>query len=130
LLKALAANLAPAPPKAAAEHLACLCARVADENKARGVMVLDMRGITTIYDYFVIATGVSRRQTHTIADEIEDAMAAEGEERLGIEGYEPGKWIVLDYGDVLIHIFDPICREYYGLEHLWADAPQIDWRRE
>jgi ribosome-associated protein len=129
-LKALAATLAPAPHPAAAEYLACLCARVADDNKARDVLVLDMRGITTLYDYFVIATGVSRRQTHTIADEIEDAMAGEGEQRLGIEGYDAGKWIVLDYGDVLVHIFDPACREYYGLEHLWADAPHVDWHRE
>ena len=128
LLKSLAANLAPTRPPGAAEQLACLCARVADENKGRDVLVLDMRGLTPIYDYFVIATGASRRQTHTIADEIDDALAKEHETRLGIEGYDAGKWIVLDYGDVLVHVFDPECRNYYELEHLWAMAPRVDWQ--
>lgn len=109
---------------------ASLCARIADENKARDVVVLDMRRLTPLYDYFVIATGVSRRQTHTIAEEIDAAMQAEGERRLGIEGYEAGKWIVQDYGDVIVHVFDPLSRQYYDLEQLWADAPRADWRRE
>ena len=110
------------------EH-ACLCARVASENKARDVTVLDMRGLTPLYDYFVIATGASRRQIHTIAEEIDAAMHAEGERRLGIEGYEASKWVVQDYGDVVVHVFDPSTRAYYGLEDLWADAVRIDWER-
>jgi ribosome-associated protein len=130
LLKALAANLAPTPHPAAAERLACLCARVAEDNKARDVMVLDMRGITPLYDYFVVATGMSRRQNHNLAEEMDAAMRSEGETRIGIEGYETGKWIVQDYGDVVLHVFDPANREYYRLEDLWADAPRIDWRRE
>jgi ribosome-associated protein len=129
-LKALAAKLPLTPHTTLAEHLACLCARVADENKARDILVLDMRPITPLYDFFVLATGVSRRQTHTLAEEIDAAMQAQGESRLGIEGYEAAKWIVQDYGDILVHIFDPASREYYALEDLWADAPSIDWRRE
>jgi ribosome-associated protein len=112
----------------AAEH-ACLCARVAEDNKARDILVLDMRGITPLYDYFVLASGNSRRQIHTLAEEIDAAMRAEGEDRRGIEGYEPSKWIVQDYGDIVVHIFDPDTRAYYALEDLWADAPHVDWQR-
>ncbi len=112
----------------ALEH-ACLCARVAADNKARDIIVLDMRGITPLYDYFVLATGASRRQLHTIAEEVDAAMRAEGERRLGIEGYEASKWIIQDYGDIVVHLFDPDSRSYYALEELWADAPRVDWER-
>lgn len=112
----------------AAQH-AFLCARVAADNKARDIVVLDMRGITPLYDFFVLATGVSRRQLHTLAEEIDAAMHGEGERRLGIEGYEASKWVVQDYGDIVVHLFDPNAREYYALEDLWADAPRLDWER-
>lgn len=108
---------------------ACLCARVAADNKAQNVVVLDMRGITPLYDFFVLATGVSRRQIHTLTEEIDAAMSAEGEKRLSVEGYEASRWIVQDYGDIVVHVFDPQTREYYSLEDLWADAPRIDWER-
>ena len=104
-----------------------LCARVALDNKAHDVLILDMRAITPLFDYFVLATGVSRRQIHTLAEEIDAAMRAEGETRHGLEGYEPGKWVVLDYGDVVVHLFDPEMRGYYVLEDLWADAPRVDF---
>lgn len=117
------------PRAEVAVERACLCARVAADNKARDVLVLDMRGITPLYDFFVIATGISRRQLHTLADEIEATMRREGETRLGIEGYVAGKWVVLDYGDIVVHLFDQDARLYYGLEDLWADAPRLDWER-
>jgi ribosome-associated protein len=109
---------------------ACLSARVAAENKGRDVVVLDMRGITPLYDFFVLATGVSRRQIHTISEEIDAALHREGDRRLSIEGYEASKWVVQDYGDVVVHVFDPDTREYYGLEDLWGDAGRVDWERE
>ena len=108
-----------------AAQQALLCARVAMDNKGRDVAVLDMRGITPLYDYFVFATGTSRRQIHTLAEEIDAAMASEGESRLGIEGYEAARWVVQDYGDIVVHIFDPETRTYYGLDDLWADAKRI-----
>jgi len=114
---------------AVALERACLCARVAADNKARDVVVLDMRGITPLYDFFVLATGISRRQIHTLAEEIDAALRAEGEIRLGIEGYEASRWVVQDYGDVVVHLFDPDARLYYALEDLWADAPHVDWER-
>jgi ribosome-associated protein len=112
-----------------ARERAFLCARVAADNKARNVVVLDMRGVTQLYDFFVLATGSSRRQIHNIAEEIDAALHAEGDTRLGIEGYDSSKWVVQDYGDVVVHVFDPEARSYYELEDLWADAPHLDWER-
>jgi len=109
---------------------ACLCARVAADNKARDIVVLDMRNITPLYDYLVLATGASRRQIHTITEEIDAAMREQGDRRLSVEGYEASSWVVQDYGDVLIHVFNPQTREYYTLEELWADAGHIDWEIE
>ena len=109
----------------AVQH-ALLCARVATDNKARDVVVLDMRGITPLFDFFVLATGTSRRQMHTLAEEIDASMAAEGEARLGIEGYEAAKWVVQDYGDIVVHLFDSETRSYYGLDDLWTDAKRLD----
>jgi ribosome-associated protein len=103
---------------------------VAAELKARDVMVLDLRGITPLYDFFVLATGSSRRQIHTLAEEIDAALRAEGEVRLRIEGYEASKWVVQDYGDVVVHVFDSDTRDYYAMEELLADAPRLDWERE
>ena len=109
---------------------ACLSARTAAENKARDVVVLDLRGITPLFDFFVLATGISRRQIHTICEEVDAALHREGDRRLSIEGYEASKWVVQDYGDVVVHVFAPDTRDYYGMEDLWADAAKVDWRRE
>ncbi|MGL4550064.1 MAG: ribosome silencing factor [Gemmataceae bacterium] len=106
---------------------ACVAAQVAADNKARDIMVLDMRGITPLYDFFVLATGNSRRQVHTVTEEIDAHLAAHGDRRRSIEGYEASTWVVQDYGDVVVHVFNPSTREYYGLEELWADAPRVDW---
>jgi len=108
---------------------ACLSAHVASDNKARNVVVLDMRGITPLYDFFVLATGNSRRQIHTISEEIDASLHEHGDLRLSIEGYEASKWVVQDYGDVVVHVFNPDTRDYYGIEDLWADAPRVDWER-
>jgi ribosome-associated protein len=107
---------------------AVLCARVGEENKAKDVLILDMRGITPLYDFFVLLTGSSRRQIHTIAEEIDAALRSQGERRLSIQGYQSGRWVVQDYGDIVVHVFDPQAREYYALEELWADAPRLDWQ--
>jgi ribosome-associated protein len=112
-----------------AEYRAFLCARVAEENKGRDILVLDMRGLTPLYDFFVLATGTSRRQIHSIVEEIDAALRAEGDLRQGIEGYDSSKWVVQDYGDVVVHVFDGDARGYYALEELWADAPRLDWQR-
>jgi ribosome-associated protein len=128
-LKLAAVRSVPATQLPAALERACLSARVAADNKARDVVVLDMRDITPLYDFFVIATGSSRRQIHTIAEEIDAALRAVGDRRLAIEGYQASKWVVQDYGDVVVHVFDDDTRAYYTLEELWADAPRVDWEQ-
>jgi ribosome-associated protein len=106
---------------------ACICARIAHENKARDILVLDMRQLTPLYDFLILSTGSSRRQLHTIAEETDAALRDVGDVRKSIEGYEAASWIVQDYGDLMVHVFTPRTREYYALEELWADAPRIDW---
>ena len=118
---------APTLRLATAEDRAILSARVAEDNKARDVVILDMRSITPLYDYTVLVTGVSRRQIHALTEEIDAALRGLGDERLGIEGYESSRWIVQDYGDLVVHVLDPEARAYYSLEELWADAPRIAW---
>jgi len=129
-LNLAAVSSAPTPRAEVAVQHALLCARVAQDNKARNIVVLDMREITPLYDFFVLATGTSRRQIHNLAEEIDASMAGEGEARIGIEGYESGRWVVQDYGDIIVHLFDQETRSYYGLDDLWADARRIDWESE
>jgi ribosome-associated protein len=129
-LKVAAVRSVPTPPlETPAADRAVLSARVAADNKARDILVLDMRGITSLYDFLVLATGSSRRQIHTIAEEVDAALAKVGDTRLGIEGYQASHWVVQDYGDVVVHVFDPETRGYYNLDDLWADAPRVDWER-
>ena len=123
----------PTPPTrtlSSAVHRACLAARIAADNKGRDILVLDMRSCTPMFDFFVIATGTSRRQIHTLAEEIDAGLRAEGDTRIGIGGYEASKWVVQDYGDIVVHLFDQDTRGYYALDDLWADARRIDWERE
>ena len=107
---------------------AIVCANTAEENKGKDIVILDLRHITPLYDYFILASGTSRRQIHTIAEEVDAAMTKLGDERLSIEGYEASKWVVQDYGDIVVHVFDPETRVYYALEDLWADAPRVAWK--
>ena len=106
------------------------CARIGDDNKARDILILDLRGITPIFDFFVLMTGASRRQIHTLAEEIDGYMRSEDEKRLSIQGYQASRWVVQDYGDIVVHVFDQDSRSYYALEDLWADAKPVDWKRE
>jgi len=108
---------------------ACLCARKAADHKARDIVVLDMREVTPLFDYLILATGSGRRQIHTLAEEIDAAMRTAGDVRSSIAGYEGSRWVVQDYGDVVVHVFDPDTRQYYALEDLWADASRVDWER-
>jgi ribosome-associated protein len=119
----------PTTTTSTALERAVLAARIGEDNKAKDIVVLDLRGVTPLYDYFVLLTGSSRRQIHTIAEEIDAGLRSAGDRRLSIEGYQASRWVVQDYGDVVVHVFDPEAREYYALEELWADAPRVDWKR-
>ncbi len=106
--------------------LALAAARTASENRGRDVVVLDMRELTRIFDYFVLATGTSRRQLHAMSEEIDHTLEDDlGDRRMGIEGYAESRWILLDYGSVVIHLFDEPTRQYYVLEELWAGAKRV-----
>jgi len=106
--------------------LARAAAQVARELQGEDVVILDMREQTTWFDYFVIATGTSRRQLHAMSEEIDHKLEDDlHDERMGIEGYQESRWIVLDYGTVVIHLFDAETRSYYSLETLWGDARRV-----
>ncbi|WP_302120059.1 ribosome silencing factor [Allorhodopirellula heiligendammensis] len=109
-----------------ARKLATEAARVALDNNGRDVLVLDISGQSAEFDFFVIATGTSRRQLHAISEQIDDALEKGlGDHRMGIEGYQESNWIVLDYGSLVVHLFDEETREYYDLESLWADGTVV-----
>lgn len=109
--------------------LALAAARTAEDNRGQEVVILDLRELTCIFDYFVIASGTSRRQLHAMSEEIDHTLEDElGDERMGIEGYQGSSWILLDYGTLVVHLFDAETREYYGIEKLWAEAPRVDWK--
>jgi ribosome-associated protein len=107
-------------------RLAELAARIADDNRAKDIKILDLRGLTSVFDFFVLATGGSVRQLHAIADEIEAAARETlNDRKLGLEGYSQGGWVLIDFGDVVVHLFDAAAREYYALEDLWGQAPVV-----
>jgi len=109
-----------------AKKLAAAAARVALDNNGQDVAVLDVSAQSAEFDFFVFATGTSRRQLHAISEQIDDVLEKDlGDKRMGIEGYEESRWIVLDYGSVVIHLFDDETREYYDLESLWADGTLV-----
>jgi len=97
--------------------------RAAESKKAADIRVLDLTGITSFADYFVICTGSNQRQVQAIADELRlQLKRRSGELPFSVEGYEQAEWILADYGDLLVHIFSPKAREYYDLERLWRGA--------
>src|SRR5262245_5268561 len=107
-------------------QLAMAAARTAADNRGEDIAVLDMKPLTSEFDYFVLVTGNSRRQLHAIGDEIDHTLEDDlGDERMGIEGYSESRWILLDYGSVVIHLFDSETRKFYALEDLWDTAEKV-----
>jgi ribosome-associated protein len=109
---------------------ALLAARTAEENRGTNIAILDMRQLTSMFDFFVIVTGTSRRQLHAVSEEIDRVMEELGDRRMGIEGYEESRWILLDYGDIVVHLFEPETRDYYALEQLWGHAKRIPYESQ
>jgi ribosome-associated protein len=96
--------------------------------RGRDTLVLDLTGVTPIVDYFVVTTGASGRQMRAIAEEADRVLRKLGSRPFGTEGDEGSSWILHDFGDIVLHVFSPEARKLYDLEHLWADAPQVDWK--
>ena len=105
---------------------AARAAEAAADRKAEDIGALDMRGLTSFADVFLLATGRSTRQVRSIADGVEAAALALGDKPLGIEGYGEGRWILLDLGDVIVHVFQKEIRDFYDLERLWSEAPALE----
>jgi ribosome-associated protein len=108
--------------------LAVAAASAASAKKAADVVVLDLAGLTEAADYFVIASGASDTQVRAIAENvIEEVERGEGGVPWHVEGLAAGRWVLLDYIDVVVHVFHHEMREYYQLERLWGDAARVDW---
>jgi ribosome-associated protein len=99
----------------------------AESKQARDITLLDVRDVTSFSDYFLICTGGNTRQIQAIADEIEQQLKKLGEYPISIEGYSNAEWVLVDYGDFVVHIFSQKAREYYDLERLWRDAKHVKW---
>jgi len=95
------------------------------DKKGTDIKVLDLRNLTTVTDYFVIVSGNSTTQVIAIADEIEEKMNLANYELLGKEGYKEGTWVLLDYGNVVVHVFRKAERDFYNLERVWADSREL-----
>jgi ribosome-associated protein len=98
-----------------------------DDKKGLGIVLLDVSALLVITDAFVIASGTSRRHVMTLAEAVEERLAGLGRRPLRREGLEDATWALLDFGDVVVHVFDEATRRYYDLERLWADAPRTDY---
>ena len=112
------------------EEKTALISQIVADRKAIDVVVLDMANASSITDYFLICSGGSERQVQAIADAIDEQLKKAGMTALGVEGYRDGRWILMDFGDVIVHIFSQELRDFYDLERLWANAPKIDLSRE
>ena len=110
------------------EEKAKLCARIVDSKKATDTVVTYIRDKIRITDYFVVCTVSNRRQMKAVSTEVQKVFKESGIAPLGVEGENGGTWVLVDCDDVVLHIFQPKEREYYALEMLWGDAPNIDWR--
>ena len=115
------------------KELAILAAKALDEKKGKEISAIEITHITTLADYFVIATGSSTTHVGALADEAEFQLGREGVQVLRTEGHDGKRWVLLDYGSVIVHVFTQEAHDYYDLEHLWADAkpvPASEWLPE
>lgn len=109
------------------EALTLKIAEILDSKKAQDLRALDTREITTVTDFFLLASATSHTQVRALADEVDEKINQQyGRNPLHREGYSSADWILLDYGDVVVHIFHQESRSFYHLEHLWADAKTLD----
>lgn len=104
-------------------------ARSCQDDRCEDIVVLDVRGLSTITDYFVIATGSSDRQIRSVADHLDQLGDELKFRKIGYDGREYGHWVLIDFGSVICHVFDREHRQVYDLELLWGDGPKIEWER-
>jgi ribosome-associated protein len=119
------ANREEQPQMMDIEEAALLAARAASDKKATDIAILDLRQIASFTEYFVICSGANNRQVQAISNEVEDRLRKAGKRLLHIEGYSSAEWILLDYGDFIVHVFSSSSRQFYDLERLWRDAARV-----
>ena len=108
------------------KEMAILAAKALDAKKGKDIRVLEIEAITTLADYFVICTGGSNTQINALCDEVEKQLDEAGEKPIHREGHRGGTWVLLDYGCIAVHVFNAEAREFYSLEHVWADGNELD----
>ncbi len=121
-LKAVAKEPGPAP----LDERMLMALKAAEEKKAINSVVLDLREIASFTDYFVITSGTNERQVQAISDEIVETLKKAGTAAARVEGYKTAEWILLDYGDFVVHVFDEKARTFYDLERLWRESKRVE----
>jgi ribosome-associated protein len=120
------ANKQPLAQRLETEEAVNIAARAASDKKATDLVVLDLRNAASFTEYFLICTGASTRQVQAISNAVEESLLKSAKRPLHIEGYSSAEWILLDYGDFIVHVFSPASRRFYDLERLWRDAPRVE----
>lgn len=105
-----------------------MAAEAAQDKKSENVCILDLKGLSSLTDYFVMCSVSSDVQARAVADHVQEKLLSQGVKVWYVEGYEHAKWILLDYVDVVMHVFDTETRDFYGLDRLWGDAPQVEMK--
>lgn len=113
------------PDTAALDERVTTALRAAGEKKAVDIVVLDLREIASFTDFFVIASGTNERQVQAISDEVSETLKKQGSPAARVEGYKTAEWILLDYGDFVVHVFDDKARKFYDLERLWRESKRV-----
>lgn len=108
------------------KKMACLAIEALEDKKAEDIRVIDISEVSVLADYFLIASGKNRNQLQALADEVEEKLGRAGYPMKQSEGYDSANWILLDFGDIIIHLFDQENRLFYDLERIWRDGKQID----
>lgn len=111
-------------------HFAIAAARVVAEYRCTDVVIIDLRGLSSVADYFVVATGTSDRQMRAALTRLEESARQQGRRPFNTAKPREASWILLDFVDVIVHLFDVSHREYYDLDGLWGDAPRVEWSDE
>lgn len=109
------------------KDIAILCARIADNKKGEDIIIFEVQRLTSVTDYFVICSGLNKKQLQSMATDIRSKLQNYNIREIGVEGYVDAQWILMDYGDVIIHLFNKDMRRFYDLELLWGDAPKLSW---
>lgn len=120
-------STAVSPDKCAEEldERVCGALRAASDKKALDIVVLDLREIASFTDYFIIASGTNVRQVQAVADEVVEKLKKQGARAARVEGYKTAEWVLVDYGDFILHVFEDKARKFYDLERLWRDAKRV-----